>query len=227
MISVVFQGKAFMPSFNTHISVGSVLGGAALIFIVSNKLLPQPEAFLITAAIAIGSILPDLDSDTSVPFHIASSLLSFAIGALTYGYFNALLSDNSEIIFRVIIAMLAVKFVVSPIIKKLTKHRGIWHSIPAAVILTLGSFLALQTITLAMRMRLYVAVAAGAGYLAHLVLDEGSSLFHFRFLIFWSPKQSLGSALKLVAESKMITVTAYLIIAMLLAASCPYFKVLL
>lgn len=216
-----------MPSFNTHISAGVVLGGAALFFIVSNKLLPQPEAFLITTAIAIGSILPDMDSDTSVPFHIASSLLSLAVGALTYGYFKTLLSDNSEILFRVIIAVLAVKFVVSPIIKKLTKHRGIWHSIPAAIILTLGSFLALQTITLTIRMRLYIAVAAGAGYLTHLVLDEGSSFFHFKFLIFWSPKKSLGSALKLVGESKMITIMTYVIICVLLVASYPYFKILL
>ena len=216
-----------MPSFNNHISVGAVLGGAALFFIISDKLLPQPEAFLITAAIAIGSILPDLDSDTSVPFHIVSSMLSLAVGALTYCYFKDLLSDNGEIIFRVIIAVLAVKFVISPIIKKLTKHRGIWHSIPATVSVTLGSFLALQMIDLTMRMRLYIAVALGAGYLSHLVLDEGISLFHFRFLIFWSPKQSLGSALKFVVESKMITIIAYLIISVLLIASYPYFKVLL
>lgn len=216
-----------MPSFNTHISVGVVLGGAALIFIVSNAILPQPGAFLIAVAIAIGSILPDLDSDTSVPFHIASSLLSLAVGTLTYFYFKPLLSNSSEIMFRVIIAVLAVKFVISPIIKKLTTHRGIWHSIPATVIITLGSFLSLQVIDLNMRMRLYIAVALGAGYLIHLVLDEGSSIFHFRFLIFWSPKQSLGSALKLVAESKMLNLIAYLIIAVLLIASYPHLKILL
>ncbi len=216
-----------MPSFNTHISAGVVLGCAALFFTVSNAILPQPEAFFITVAIAIGAILPDLDSDTSVPFHIASSLFSLAVGALTYIYFKNLLSNNGEIILRVIIAVLVVKFVVSPIIKKLTKHRGIWHSIPAAVIITLGSFRLLQMINLTMKMRLYVAIALGAGYLSHLVLDEGSSLFNFRFLIFWSPKQSLGSALKLVVRSKMITVMAYLIISVLLVASYPYFKAFL
>ncbi len=216
-----------MASFNTHISAGVVLGGAALIFILSNGLLPQPKAFLITVAIAIGSILPDLDSDTSVPFHVASSLLSLAVGALTYSYFKAILSDNGEIILRVIIAVLAVKFVISPIIKKMTTHRGIWHSIPAAVIITLGSFLALQVVDLGMRLRFYIAIALGAGYLSHLVLDEGSSLFYFKFLIFWSPKKSLGSALKLVVESKALTLIAYTIIFGLLIVSYPYFKVLL
>ena len=171
--------------------------------------------------------MPDLDSDTSVPFHIVSSLLALIIGSLTYIYFKNILTDNGDIILRVIIAVLAVKFVVSPIIKKLTKHRGIWHSIPAAVIITLASFLALQAVDLDMKLRFYIAVALGAGYLSHLVLDEGSSFFRFKFLIFWSPKQSLGSALKLVVESKIITIIAYMIILTLLIASYPYFKTLL
>lgn len=109
----------------------------------------------------------------------------------------------------------------------MTKHRGIWHSIPAAVIITIGSFLSLQVVDLEMRLRFYIAVALGAGYLSHLVLDEGVSLFHFKFLIFWSPKQSLGSALKLAVESKMVTMIAYMIIAILLVASYPSFKTLL
>lgn len=216
-----------MASFNTHISSGVVLGVAALIFIIYNAVLPQPGAFLIATAVAIGSIMPDLDSDTSVPFHIVSSLLALIIGSLTYIYFKNIMSDNGDIILRVIVAVLAVKFVISPIIKKLTKHRGIWHSIPAVVIMTIGSFLALQVVDLDMRLRFYIAVALGVGYLSHLVLDEGSSLFRFKFLIFWSPKQSLGSALKLVVESKIITIIAYMIILTLLIASYPYFKTLL
>ena len=69
-----------MASFNTHISSGVVLGVAALIFIIYNAVLPQPGAFLIATAVAIGSIMQDLDSDTSVPFHIVSSLLALIIG---------------------------------------------------------------------------------------------------------------------------------------------------
>ena len=216
-----------MASFNTHISSGVVLGVAALIFIIYNAVLPQPGAFLIATAVAIGSIMPDLDSDTSVPFHIVSSLLALIIGSLTYIYFKNIMSDNEDIILRVIIAVLAVKFVISPIIKKLTKHRGIWHSVPAVVIITLVAFLALQLVYLNMRLKFYIAVAFGAGYLSHLVLDEGSSFFRFKFLIFWSPKQSLGSALKLIVESKIITIIAYVIILILLFASYPYFKTLL
>jgi len=216
-----------MASFNTHISAGIVLGVATATFIASKAILPQPGAFLIATAVAVGSIMPDLDSDTSVPFHIASSLLALIIGSLTYVYFKKIMSDNGDIILRVIIAVLAVKFVISPIIKKLTKHRGIWHSIPAAVIITLGAFLALQIVDLEMRLRFYIAVALGAGYLSHLVLDEGVSLFRFRFIIFWSPKQSLGSALKLAVDSKMINIIAYMIITILLIASYPYVKTLL
>ncbi len=216
-----------MSSFNTHISAGIVLGVATATFLASKEILPQPGAFLIATAVAIGSIMPDLDSDTSVPFHIVSSLLALIIGTLTYIYFKNIMSNNGDIILRVIIALLAVKFVISPIIKKLTKHRGIWHSIPAAVIMTLGAFLALQVVDLGMRLRFYIAVALGAGYLSHLVLDEGVSLFRFKFLIFWSPKQSLGSALKLAVESKIINIIVYTIILVLLIASYPYVKTLL
>jgi hypothetical protein len=216
-----------MASFNTHISAGIVLGVATATFIAAKEILPQSGAFLVATAVTVGAIMPDLDSDTSVPFHIVSSLLALIIGSLTYIYFKNILPDNGDIILRVIIAVLAVKFVVSPIIKKMTKHRGIWHSIPAAVIITIGSFLSLQVVDLEMRLRFYIAVALGAGYLSHLVLDEGVSLFHFKFLIFWSPKQSLGSALKLAVESKMVTMIAYMIIAILLVASYPSFKTLL
>jgi hypothetical protein len=216
-----------MASFNTHISAGIVLGVATATFIAAKEILPQSGAFLVATAVTVGAIMPDLDSDTSVPFHIVSSLLALIIGSLTYIYFKNILPDNGDIILRVIIAVLAVKFVVSPIIKKMTKHRGIWHSIPAAVIITIGSFLSLQVVDLEMRLRFYIAVALGAGYLSHLVLDEGVSLFRFKFLIFWSPKQSLGSALKLAVESKMVTMIAYMIIAILLVASYPSFKTLL
>lgn len=216
-----------MASFNTHISAGIVLGVATATFIAAKEILPQSGAFLVATAVTVGAIMPDLDSDTSVPFHIVSSLLALIIGSLTYIYFKNIMPDNGGIILRVIIAVLAVKFVVSPIIKKMTKHRGIWHSIPAAVIITIGSFLSLQVVDLEMRLRFYIAVALGAGYLSHLVLDEGVSLFRFKFLIFWSPKQSLGSALKLAAESKMVTMIAYMIMLMLLIATYPSFKKLL
>jgi len=215
-----------MPGFVSHISFGTLLGGAAVVYLVTNAFLPLSLSLLVALAVAIGSFLPDADSDTSLPYHIALTILSCAVGIMTYFYFRPSIKDVVEIAWRVIVALAVVKFVIGPIIKKLTSHRGIWHSIPAAVIATLATFLLLQMIDLNMDARLYIAMGLGAGYLFHLILDEGTSLLRFKFLIFWSPKQSLGSALKFIGESKTITIIAYLIIIVLFVTSYPYFKML-
>jgi putative flippase GtrA len=88
---------------------------------------------------------------------------------------------------------LAVRFGIAGIFQRYTVHRGMWHSLPAAAIAGLLTFLIVSGTTL--EIRLFKTAAVVLGFLIHLLLDE-----------FWSfemrrgrlrIKRSLGTALKL------------------------------
>ena len=210
-----------MPGFATHFSFGLLFGIIAIVYIVSNAVLPQISAIVIAVAITIGAILPDMDSDTSIPFSVTSSLLSLITAISAYFYCKSHIYETLTTIFIMAIAASITRFMICDIIKSITKHRGIWHSLPAAAIAALATFLSLQYVQLNAKMRLYTSLALGAGYVLHLILDEGRSFFHFKFLMFWSPKQSLGSALKLFSKSSTVTILTYITLCILISMSLP------
>jgi membrane-bound metal-dependent hydrolase YbcI (DUF457 family) len=84
-------------------------------------------------------------------------------------------------------------FLVGGIVRRVTVHRGMCHSIPMAIITGEIAFLLSSG---GINERLYCGVAAGIGVLVHLLLDEFYSVQFKRGTV--RVKKSLGSALKLV-----------------------------
>jgi hypothetical protein len=132
-----------------------------------------------------------------------------------FDYLSAHTSDTLLVIIKTLAVALMVKFIVCPIFRGLTKHRGIVHSVPFFAITTMTTLLLLQAVNIPNNARISIAAALGAGYLGHLVLDEGKAFLHFRFLIFWSPRKSAGSALKFTGLSVTSTTLAYIMVTVL------------
>jgi membrane-bound metal-dependent hydrolase YbcI (DUF457 family) len=85
-----------------------------------------------------------------------------------------------------------------------TVHRGMFHSIPAALVFGEAAFLLDGGDNLGLR--IFIAAAVSIGYLSHLVLDEIWS-------VEWSHglhlKKSFGTALKLWGEGSWSNLSCY------------------
>ncbi len=106
-----------------------------------------------------------------------------------------------------------------PIFKRLTIHRGIFHSIPTALIYTFGVYLIFHhDHHFPIKSRLLIAAGAFAGVITHLILDEIYSIdFNGKKI---RVKRSFGTAFSFWKEdTPVISTIAYLIAATLLYIS--------
>ncbi len=199
-----------MANFRTHISFGAILAIAAVVFMLIVSLTSNNIILLwVAAAVLVGSFLPDLDSDDGMPFQIVFGAFSLlcAGGAFYYLYQNGQ-RDWLWLIITPLLTFIFVRFGVGYVFKKFTHHRGMFHSIPAVLISTLGAYIILRGFNLVAIDRAAIALAVGLGYLGHLALDEIYATVNFRGLSI-KPSRSLGSALKLFSGSGLANFISY------------------
>jgi hypothetical protein len=116
------------------------------------------------------------------------------------------------------LAYLFVRYGLSELFRKISVHRGMFHSVPAMLIAGLAVFLMHHDAARAyapgeMRERLYLAGGTMLGFLSHLVLDE---LFAVNLMgVVPHLNQFAGSAVKLWSKSWLATLTTYTILGLL------------
>jgi hypothetical protein len=195
-----------MASFRGHLTaaagLGAVYGGAAYW-----KLGTDPKMAAMAAGLCtIGGLLPDLDSDSSVPNR---TLFRLAAVAAVYLTFQHLLTTYYSIVEGAVIlagAYLAVRYVLATVFRYITVHRGMFHSIPAMLIVGLSLYLLYGRFPL--QDRLVMGGAGVLGFLSHLVLDEFCAVdFQGARL-----KKPFGSALKLFSSSWSANTFCYFVL---------------
>jgi len=182
-----------MANFPTHIGIGTVASGMlATLTLAANVVAPE-SLVAITAAGVLGSVLPDIDLKDSRPgralFFGFAAFFSFVALFLGAGRYSVV-----ELWILAAATFLFVRYVAHGIFHRISYHRGIFHSVLAAI------FFALLT-TIVYRYVLGrhdgVAWLAGGfmfvGYIVHLVLDEIYSVDVMDTRV----KASFGTALKL------------------------------
>lgn len=211
-----------MADFRTHITAGLVAGYLAGIVAGSSRWVEtQTTPLLMFVASVIGSFLPDVDSDSSTPFRIVFDLLAFAGGCLTfYGCLQQTAISWSGWILLPPLVVLAIRYGVAELFRRFTRHRGIFHSIPAVLIAAFSTPVVLRFFGLPASGIAAISFCVGLGYLSHLVLDEVYATVNFEGGKF-TPKKSLGSALALTGSSRRITGVAYTIILLLILYNWP------
>lgn len=198
-----------MAGFSVHLLGGMVsgafIGGMGL---VELKISPV-QAGAVFIAGTIGGLLPDIDSDTSKPLSFLFQLISVLIPSIFYG--KAARHGGGSLEFLLCyftISYIVIYYGVCSLIKKLTAHRGILHSIPFAFLCGgIGYLLFSQS---GKNMGLYCGIAVFSGCLIHLILDEFYSL-SFKFGFIPVVKRSTGTALKFSGDSAVATVFVYLL----------------
>ncbi len=181
-----------MAGFQTHITVSTAAGVAYGWWGASQLGLPMPTAALAGGLCAISGMLPDLDSDSGIP---ARETISFAAAVIPMVAFHRLQRFGLSVEQMVMAGApiyLFIRFGLGAMLKSVTVHRGMFHSIPALLIAGMIGFLICDTgLT---TVRFYKAGAVMLGFLSHLILDEiwSVNLSTRGPLI----KKSFGSALK-------------------------------
>lgn len=199
-----------MANFKKHIGWGVFIGISFIVTSLMYSIISGVESIsLIFLAVLIGSFLPDLDMDKGLPFQIIFGLLGAVFAGLVFlNLYQGGERDWKKMVLIVVVTFLAVRFVGGIIFENFTNHRGMFHSVPAAILSGLGIIWMFKYFSIENYSGFFVGLAISVGYMGHLILDEiyssvnlsGHSLL---------PKQSMGSALKLYSSSRIATVFVY------------------
>ena len=197
-----------MASYRGHLTTSVGLGIAYTAVSIFQLNVDWPIAAVGGILTALGGLLPDLDSDSGVPVRELSHLIATVaplallrrISGLGWSHEQAFLAAAGVYVF--------VRYILFSMFRKITVHRGMYHSIPAMLIAGLATFLVWEHPSV--EVRAFLAVGTMLGFLSHLVLDELCSvdlngvipkLNHFS-----------GTAVKFYSPSMSATAFTYLIL---------------
>jgi membrane-bound metal-dependent hydrolase YbcI (DUF457 family) len=200
-------------NFVHHLSGGMIAGGicAAVAHYDVRASFTDATAFGVIAC--VGSLLPDIDSPHSKPNEMAFGLASviapvFVIQGMGY-------LSPSKMILTAIATFVLVRYGLRFVLNRFCVHRGMFHSIPAALIWGALVYWAFRLSPASIKNA--AASSALFGFVVHLFIDEMFSFVNFEGTRI-SPKQSFGTALKFASNSLLATTAAYVMAGLLMFA---------
>ena len=198
-----------MAGYKAHMAFGMVTATGWTFIVIMLSLVSVWFLPLIFVATVVGAFLPDLDSDTSAPLKILLVIFS-VLGSAVAGWIVFNQEDSSWLRLGGISAFsgLFIYYGIGGIFKKLTHHRGIFHSIPAVLLSALLTLTLLNQIDLDVNIKIIISLSVGFGYLCHLILDELNSTVNLGGIPF-IPNKSIGTAVKLYSKNWKISLGVY------------------
>lgn len=204
-----------MADFKTHLTVASIGSSIAATMLLASAVASPQEVLLYFILGVVGGLLPDIDSDTSLTVRLLFTFIATLISFLILFRQRA---DNTVMELFIIwtASFIFIRFFIFSLFTRLTVHRGIIHSIPAAVAFGCMTAIALNRV---FHFNDFVSWMAGGfvfgGSILHLMLDELYSLNLFGL----KAKKSLGTAFKFGSIGNIkTTIAIYMLIAVLFVA---------
>lgn len=181
-----------MANFTTHIAIGTVVsGGLATLTLAADVVAPE-NLVAVTFAGVLGSVLPDIDLKDSRPSRamFAGLAIFFSFAVL----FNAATELSiAELWILWLGTLVIVRYGLHSIFHRISVHRGIWHSILAAVFVSVATAVVFRNLLGKPEGVSWLAAAfMFVGYVTHLTLDEVYSVDVMDTRV----KSSFGTALK-------------------------------
>ena len=216
-----------LADFKTHLTVTSIAGCIASTVLLAASLASPQEVLLYFIMALVGGLLPDIDSDGSLPVRL---LFTFMATIIAFLVMFRQRTDGSAMELLIIWggSFAVIKFFVFSMFARITVHRGMIHSVPAALMFGFGGTILLHRV---FHFETFTVWMAGLflffGYVLHLLLDEICSLgFLGR-----PAKRSAGTALKFASFTDMkATLFVYAAAAMLFFITPdhrPFFRTVL
>lgn len=194
-----------MAGFHTHVTVSSLLGVGYAAWGSYHWGFSPSACALAGGMCAIGGMLPDLDSDSGIP---ARETITFFAAVTPMILFNRLAQHGFSVEQMSLTGMpayLFIRFGLGSLLKQITVHRGMFHSIPAMVIAGLIGFLICDTGLSVLRA--FKGAGVALGFLSHLILDEIWSVnLRNEGPVF---KKSLGTAMKFIGKDSAANSLTY------------------
>ena len=210
-----------MAGFRMHIGTSTLCGVGYGCIAVKFLGHPPETAVLAGGLTAVGGMLPDLDSDSGTPIREMFGLAASVIPLLLYRRLETAGLTHEGILAAIVLIYIAVRYGLSSLFRRVTVHRGMFHSIPCMLIFGLGVYLAYDSPLHSTRILLGLGVMIG--FLSHLVLDEIYSV-DFNGLRLHL-KSSAGSAVKFFSPSFVATTVCYGILGALIFLTYAELKV--
>ncbi|ETR70216.1 MAG: hypothetical protein OMM_03400 [Candidatus Magnetoglobus multicellularis str. Araruama] len=213
-----------MADFNTHLGTASVVSMlSATILYGANTIAPHEVIFYFCLGTFSGT-LPDIDSDTSTAlknfFNFLGVLMAFLVLFTRMGRLSIL---EMMIIWAAVFSI--VRYGIFQVFTWYTIHRGLFHSIPAALAFGLTVGIICDQFFHMSPMKSWISsFFVFVGYLSHLILDEIYSIEFSSARIKWT----FGSACKLLSiDSWHYYIYLYLLVGVLFYIAPdagPFFK---
>ena len=194
-----------MADFRTHVTVSSLCGIAYGVAAVNPLGHPVETAVLAGTLTAVGGMLPDLDSDSGRPVREMSSLFAAVVPLLAYERLRQVFHSQEGVFAAIVLLYGLIRYVVTPVFKYFTVHRGMYHSVPAMLIF--GLIVYLEYHSPDRSTRLLLALGVMIGFFSHLLLDEIWSVGFDGVRI--KLKSSAGSAVKFFSPAVWPNVVCY------------------
>ena len=182
-----------MADFKTHITTSSAIG---VVYGLAGHLhwgLPPSTCIVSAGLCGLAGMLPDMDSDTG---HAQREIMTYAATAtplLMISRFDTLGLDHEEIVLAAASIYVLIRFGLGELLRRYVRHRGMFHSIPAAIIAGLVASMVCSCDVLSFRA--FIVGAVVLGFMVHLVLDELWAIEWYRGGLRF--KNSFGTALKI------------------------------
>lgn len=161
-----------MANFTTHMAVGTVVAGTLGTLTFAADVVAPENVVAVTLAGVVGSIMPDIDLQESRP---ARAMFTGLAIFLSFALLFSLVTDFSVVELWILWlgSLLLVRYGFYALFHRLSIHRGNWHSIVAAILVSVITAIVFKHIL--GRPDGVAWLAAGfmfIGYLVHLILDE-------------------------------------------------------
>lgn len=185
-----------MADFKTHITTSSAVG---VVYGLAGHIhwgIPPSTSILAGCLCGLAGMLPDMDSDSG---HAQREIMTFAAAVtpmLMIERFSRLGLGHEQMVLASGCVYVIVRFGFGEILQRYTVHRGMFHSIPAAIIAGMVASIICSCEIFALRMVKVVAIVLG--YMIHLALDEIWAIEWYRGRLRF--KQSFGTAMKLFSK---------------------------
>jgi len=190
-----------MANFHTHLTVAAAGSIITTVVCVQAGIASPIQGLQLTSLGTLAGILPDIDSDHSVPTRILFNILSITVAIAS------LVAWQGQFQLPVLLAIslasaLFMRYIVYALFASITEHRGLFHSLPAALLFGLATVsIGLHLLGWSLHFAWLSAAFVSGGYVLHLLLDE---LYSVNF-IGNTLKKSFGSALTLFTPSSWLS----------------------
>ena len=193
-----------MANFRTHVTTSTLLGcGYAAAGAMAG--LPAETALVAGGLCGVSGMLPDIDSDSGIPLRESMCFMAAVVPMLLVDRLQTLGLSYDGLVLCAGGIYLFVRFGIARLIARFTVHRGMFHSVPAALIFAGLAFMMCGCLDL--RLRYFKAGGVFLGFMSHLLLDELYSVEWKRGR--WNLKSSSGTAVKLWGEDGWANLSCY------------------